>query len=326
MGKGWKTKHAGQKEPKEDLGGQFPEYDKAWKRAPGIAVLQSSNTPKENHGGLVPTMQNVVNQARKVETKLARLRDEQLQRTRGWEIYLADVKQRVSKEKSKHEAAQQRLSKEISDLEAAQIAVYEQVTEVALQSQRQGLQPLQAAPAATQSMDVDLGLESPMENDLPPDVDLASELQRSPFHTDKETHGLAGHDSLFDEIPQEWGRQVSGFVHGPPGSAHFGGERSTPPPAPAPVRAPEVIPISEGDGHALESAKASPLADQLQAKRKEQRESRSPFGRPERAEAPSGPAPETGQISLASIVDDDNEELDSAHPTPTSPGLGRLDV
>ena len=211
MGKGWKTKHAaayqpqppwrgsaqphwsiwpgawrsprrgwdeGQKEPKEDLGGQFPEYDKAWKRAPGIAVLQSSNTPKENHGGLVPTMQNVVNQARKVETKLARLRDEQLQRTRGWEIYLADVKQRVSKEKSKHEAAQQRLSKEISDLEAAQIAVYEQVTEVALQSQRQGLQPLQAAPAATQSMDVDLGLESPMENDLPPDVDLASELQR----------------------------------------------------------------------------------------------------------------------------------------------------
>ena len=51
---------------------------------------------------------------------------------------MADVKEAVAKEKSRHENAQARIAKEIQELESSQTAAYEQVTAVAMEMKGQG--------------------------------------------------------------------------------------------------------------------------------------------------------------------------------------------
>ena len=74
MAGGWRSPHqAWRQESTEPERRQFPAYDVAWKQAPGIAVVPAEAAPTEAGGGLVSTMQHVVNQARRVEQKLTKL-------------------------------------------------------------------------------------------------------------------------------------------------------------------------------------------------------------------------------------------------------------
>ena len=70
--------------------------------------------------GLVHNMQQAVNQARRVESKLVRLRGELLQRDRSWEKYVMDAKQAIAKEKARHESLKAKITQEIQDLELQQ--------------------------------------------------------------------------------------------------------------------------------------------------------------------------------------------------------------
>ena len=197
MGKGWKRQQpSGQQPPWRGGGGQqqwsiwpgawhsprsrawqhdhtteetrqFPAYDAAWKRAPGISVLPEK-TAKQPGNTLVSSMQHVVNQARRIETKLTKMRSELLQRDRSWEKYIADAKAAIAQEKAKHQATKAKIAKEIEELEAQQAAVYEQVTQVALESRGVGdggplEKPAAARTTAAEAMDVDLDLDSGSE-------------------------------------------------------------------------------------------------------------------------------------------------------------------
>ena len=171
--------------PEQD-GRQFPAYDAAWKQAPGIVTAKTDPAPVSSGGSLVSNMQHVVNQARRIETKLAKLRTEAIQRGQSWEKYLEDARQAVAKERSRHENNQRRITKEIEELEMLQASVYEQVTHVALECKHENVPKLAAEvvgdgrPGGPQAMDVELGLASPGEGGDEPlsDFDLASELQR----------------------------------------------------------------------------------------------------------------------------------------------------
>ena len=295
-------------------------------------------------------VQHALNLARRVETKLAKLRTEQLQRSRGWEKYVSDVKETVARERSRHEAAQARISKEILDLEASQAAAYEQVTMVALEMQNQGGTPgpLTVKYAETDGMDVDIGLDQrePVhaEGSLS-DADLAAELRRivevvraqragRPVSPSTPPRRPSSHPAMTPPaaVRARPGTNVDPYPT-PPGAAHFGTGPSSADGGPPVANPPETAP-ADGEGMRevplpVPPASTSPLQEQLRAKRKEARRAMEPFGIPGKLNQPGPPsAPDAAHEKAPSthgIIQDDDEELDVASTLSASPGLGKLE-
>jgi len=320
---------------------QFPAYDVAWKQAPGISVVRSDTTAPEG-GGLVSVMQHAVNQARRVDQKLAKMRAEQLQKSQCWDKFRADVRQAVAREKGRYEADQKRMAQEIVELEEMQSAMYKQVTHVALES-HSGKAPSLGIPegCSHSMMDIDVGLEpSPTRDALElSDPDFAVELQRILGEAQK--RGL--HAAPFSTPPRRSSAplpmtppstSLRAIPEDPymiaPAAAHFGcgTVATTPPPTTT------GIPLDAHGGSAARAAdqesagmepNASPVSEKLRRKRQEVRQALAPFGLAHKAAhppAPPGLTPgDTGGPVSHFLEDDDEEELDAA----TSPGFGKLE-
>ncbi|OLQ09153.1 hypothetical protein AK812_SmicGene7340 [Symbiodinium microadriaticum] len=286
----WRSPRSSQQPSWSDKEGQersqFPAYDAAWKQAPAIAVV-AEDRPAQAPGGRVGHVQHALNLARRVENKLAKLRTEQLQRSRSWEKYISDVKEAVARERSRHEASQTRISKEIQELEASQAAAYEQVTAVALEMQGQGgaLGPLTVRYSENTGMDVDLGLEqrdaTHLESSIS-DADLAAELRR-----------------IIDVVQtRKSGSQADGE-----------GMREVPLPVP-----PEsVSPLQEQ------------LRAKRQEARRVMEPFGIP-GKLHQHGLPPAPSTTPEQVPAArGIIQDDDEELGAASTLTASPGLGKLE-
>ena len=326
---------------------QFPAYDAAWQRTPGIAIVPSEAAPRQS-GGLVQNMQNVVNQARRVENKLSKLQAELLKRDQSWDKYLADAKLAVAKEKARHESNKKRILKEIEELEKLQETVYEQVTSVALEGRQGGPRPAEVVPAEVveleaAAMDVDVGDASGSERDGGiADMDLAAELQRiiglaqkrgklSAPSTPRRKPG-----SLPPMTPSPTSRTPTSTGPAdpyptPPGSARFGTPGQGKAPAAGDVdqdvtKTPHPEPKDVSAALAGGTSTSSPLKDILQARRQEARKACAPFGlagKAVTADVQSGVPPE--QIAAPRLIDDDSEELASANAHGASPGLGRME-
>ena len=304
-------------------------------------------------------VQHALNLARRVENKLAKLRTEQLQRSRSWEKYISDVKEAVARERSRHEASQTRISKEIQELEASQAAAYEQVTAVALEMQGQGgaLGPLTVRYSENTGMDVDLGLEqrdaTHLESSIS-DADLAAELRRiiDVVQTRKSGSQVSPSTpprrltSLPAMTPPAAVRaRASPNVDPyptPPGAAQFG-TGSSPASRPSgevsktagpPVAEPPEVIQADGEGMRevplpVPPESVSPLQEQLRAKRQEARRVMEPFGIPGKLHQhglPPAPSTTPEQVPAArGIIQDDDEELGAASTLTASPGLGKLE-
>ena len=341
----------------------FPAYDLAWKQAPAIAVV-SEERPSQTSGGLVGNVQHALNLARRVEQKLIKLRTEQLQRSRGWDKYMADVKEAVAKEKSRHENAQARIAKEIQELESSQTAAYEQVTAVAMEMKGQGGLFGQATASYVEppGMEVDLGLDQRSragQDSSLSDADLAAELRRiigvvqmreanrvAPPSTPPRRHG--GHPALTPPATTsarpnlDAAQKAADPYPSPLSTAQFG--TGTPQSSRAPhehmpeaghpvVAQPEPAPSSkEGMCEVplpVPNDSVSPLQEQLRVRRQEARKAMEPFGIPGKLNSQQQPPPpgdsKTTAPTTQSIIQDDDEELDSASAMNTSPGLGKLE-
>ncbi|CAE7862150.1 spoVK, partial [Symbiodinium sp. KB8] len=345
----WRSEHVDHTDYTEPDRRQFPAYDAAWQKTPGIAMVPSDKAASKPSGSLVQSMQNVVNQARRVENKLSKLHAEllNLKRDQSWDKYLADAKLAVAKEKARHESTKKRIIKEIEELEQMQETVYEQVTAVALENRHGGPRPAEVVPAEVveleeAAMDVDVEASGPDRDGGIADMDLAAELQRIiglaqrksqltapttprrkagslPAMTPPPTTRTAASTSPMDPYPT------------PPSSARFG----TPGQGVAPTAVeadrsedkpahPELKDVSAAlPGGTTNS---SPLRDILQARRQEARKACAPFGLTSKAVPVDGQPGTTPEPVVAPrIIDDDSEELASANAHGASPGLGRME-
>ncbi|OLP98031.1 hypothetical protein AK812_SmicGene19569 [Symbiodinium microadriaticum] len=345
----WRSEHVDHTDYTEPDRRQFPAYDAAWQKTPGIAMVPSDKAASKPSGSLVQSMQNVVNQARRVENKLSKLHAEllNLKRDQSWDKYLADAKLAVAKEKARHESTKKRIIKEIEELEQMQETVYEQVTAVALENRHGGPRPAEVVPAEVveleeAAMDVDVEASGPDRDGGIADMDLAAELQRIiglaqrkskltapttprrkagslPAMTPPPTTRTAASTSPMDPYPT------------PPSSARFG----TPGQGVAPTAVeadrsedkpahPELKDVSAAlPGGTTNS---SPLRDILQARRQEARKACAPFGLTSKAVPVDGQPGATPEPVVAPrIIDDDSEELASANAHGASPGLGRME-
>ncbi|CAE7815003.1 spoVK [Symbiodinium microadriaticum] len=296
----WRSEHVDHTDYTEPDRRQFPAYDAAWQKTPGIAMVPSDKAASKPSGSLVQSMQNVVNQARRVENKLSKLHAEllNLKRDQSWDKYLADAKLAVAKEKARHESTKKRIIKEIEELEQMQETVYEQVTAVALENRHGGPRPAEVVPAEVVELE---------------------EAGSLPAMTPPPTTRTAASTSPMDPYPT------------PPSSARFG----TPGQGVAPTAVeadrsedkpahPELKDVSAAlPGGTTNS---SPLRDILQARRQEARKACAPFGLTSKAVPVDGQPGTTPEPVVAPrIIDDDSEELASANAHGASPGLGRME-
>ena len=305
-----------------DTARDFPAYDESWQEAASFMEVSSSASVQREQlgGGIVKDVQSAINHARKLETRLQKIRKELLQKGRSWDAFVVKMRKAYATEQQRFQAEQQRLSGEISELEAQTQEAYSQVQHAALHqsSQRSGTQVPE--PLAWESaMEV--------EEEHLTDAQMQAELGRILKAARATTTPKRG--TGVPPMSPAGGRAgpPPGFVENvgpsdlyptPPGSAPAKGSGPADPRAPA--LASVALPASDGTSH------GPSLGEKLSEKRRACRSAIAPFGGA-RHDRPVMPEPtedaSTKPVSAPpNIVDDDQDELDAGAP---SPGFGRLD-
>ena len=332
----WKSPRAKAKNrPDKPPAPTFPSYDAGWQ---GAAELTEITTRQTTEGGppvptLVNVVQHAVNQARKTDQRLSKLRTEALKKSRSWDAYALKLQQSYAREKGRHVAEQKRLSQEIQDTEAAQTAAYAHVRHVVLQH---GLAPQETGEV------YEMEWEALVEDADVVDSDLRSELARimgspsaktsSPIVTPlrpttripRTPHSSQAPTATTPTAHASGQASMSDPYMCSPGLAHFG-----------------VGALSDGHGSFADAVAgqgssvmlpqdaptpgSAQLAEKLQARKQENRRALAPFGtgKPLGHNSPAQPTPSADQAAKTPrdvLIDDDHDGGNA-----TSPGLGRME-
>ena len=127
----WKSPKGGKYQTERDYDRQhsFPAYDANWKEAKGIVAIQTRRTDNAPaQPSLVQAVQSAVNQARKMDGRLAALREELVARKDKWEAYKLEMQQAYQVERNRFVADVGRLEQEIAEMVKSQEESHRNIT------------------------------------------------------------------------------------------------------------------------------------------------------------------------------------------------------
>ncbi|CAE7697032.1 psaC [Symbiodinium sp. CCMP2592] len=295
----------------------FPSYNTIdlTQDATGAAGADGADArpPDAANAGLVPTLQTALNQTRKAEQKVNKLKKAKQTGAAKWKQYEASLKATFARERGRFAKDQERMAKEIVEAEAAQEEARGALRQVFMQEQGQ---PQDVAMAELPSVDqVFASWETEDQSDYGAVLRRAMDSRGSPVPVMMDPYLAASYMS--GAIPPGFGPPMLP-VPGPglavSGDMDVAGTTGPPahmPPGhmvPAPAVAPPAAPTTGADAIHNGGYGPSPtLGDRLQRRR-----ALEPFGGPRdrgpsRAEETTDPVP-TGARRLNILADDEEEE------------------
>ena len=336
----------------------FPGYDNAWEEEP-ITPVRETRYPSASADQFTRQVQNAVNGARKIDTRVAKLTEERQEKERRWKAYVAKSRNAFVTEYMKYQANMGRIDKELQEAQDSQKAAHQQVRGVAIGEMET------TSTQAIASEEWDDVMSSAISVEAPPDLDpdtvrLAMQIMEQRrngiavphFGGDGQTTPPQRHTPSPIMTPPPV-RKADGYLAGQgnapgapystsPGAAgvgtHLGAPMDTARPAEAHVdteKAPEAhkavppkppkqrSPVKTHTKPERTACAGVPLSDKLDAKRKS---AMHPFGRPLVPAAPEIAA--SLEVEKETVEDLSDQEREDAAPDGTgtpSPGFGKME-
>ena len=346
---------------------KFPAFDSRKPEETAIIPVTEKRTPPgQGSSAAAPTLvgmvQQAVNSARKLDSKVARLRKELSDGRLQWDAYVSDLKAALRTEKARYLQGQERLTKELSVATELQAQAYQQLSFFQQSPQEHGPVATEIADDPTEWNEILRDLDAPADQTdtaalgklfqalqkagfsaeppekpapVTPQRRTAQALPHTPPHAVKTASGTGRTSPPALGSPPTVSVSKDPYMSSP-GLAHFGipspasnpvGNGSMGPAATAAAEARDECVPAEGPG-------MPGLAERLSERRRAKRSALAPFGvartGPQEATANATTAQEeaaTTGVEMAPVAaileDDDTDELEELDTA--SPGFGNLE-
>ena len=159
---------------------KFPAFDsRKLEETAIIPVTEKRTPPGQGSSAAAPTLvgmvQQAVNSARKLDSKVARLRKELSDGRLQWDAYVSDLKAALRTEKARYLQGQERLTKELSVATELQAQAYQQLSFFQQSPQEHGPVDMEIADDPTEWNEILRDLDAPA--DLPDTAALGTLFQ-----------------------------------------------------------------------------------------------------------------------------------------------------